>query len=352
MAVVSASRVASALATLFQDRIADQMNRSVVTLQLLPHQASTGQNIQWDAAFSASSESTDSTIADGADVSVYQDDDLAPAVLQYGNYSEAFSLTGRAMAIARAAKNPKELEDLFGHKIERAVRRLTKNIGKAIFTGSGATNHIHGLMGGSTLTAGAPLAATGTYAGLARGTYAAWASTNVLNGGTPRALSFAIMRDTMRGIYEACGETPDLIVCDAAQHDAYAELFGAERRYVDNVAIRGETITLRGGHKALEFDGIPVIKDVNCPAGVMLFLNSNYVRTRQLEDSPNAVNGSMGMVNLHGSAENQFGARGTMLSARINPLARTGDAYKFQLILYPQLQVEHPNTCGVLGDLS
>jgi hypothetical protein len=38
--------------------------------------------------------------------------------------------------------------------------------------------------------------------------------------------------------------------------------------------------------------------------------------------------------------------------ARLNRLARTGDAYKFQLILYPQLQVERPNSCGVIADLN
>lgn len=351
MATVDMARIADALATIFQPKIVAQMNRSCVALQLLPYAPGAGKNLQWDVEFKASGESTDSTLNDGADVSTYQDDDVVPAVLQWGTYSEAFSITGKARAVAAAAGNPQELVDLFGQKIERAVRRLTKNLGKAVYQGTGATNHIHGLFGGATLTSGAPLAAAGTYAGINRSTYADWKANSLANGGTARALSFELMRDMRRKIYEASGEMPDLILCDAFQQEQYGLLFGKERRYTQEVTLRGQRIVLDGGYRALEFDGIPVIADVNAPAGAMLFLNSNYVRVRQLPDMVDGVNGGAGMLNLHGSAEEQFGAQSTQLMARINPLARTGDAYKFQLVLWPQLQVERPNACGSITDL-
>lgn len=346
MAVVDATRVASALATIFQDKIVAQTNRSVVLAQLLPFAPGTGKNLQWDVEFKASGEATDSTIADGADVATYQDDDIVPAVLQWGTYSEAFGLTGKARAVASAAGNPNDLEDLFGQKIERAVRRLTKNIGKDLWSGAGGTNQIAGLDGGGAV------AATGTYAGIARATYAEWAANVLANGAVPRALTFSLMRDMRRKIYEASGEMPDLIVCDALQHEKYGLLFGSERRYVQEVSLRGQRIVLDGGYRALEFDGIPVIADVNCPAGKMFFLNSNYIKIRQLPDVVDAVNGGAGKVQLHGTPEEQFGAQMTALTARINPLARTGDAYKFQLILYPQLQVERCNAQGVIADLT
>jgi hypothetical protein len=340
------SRVSSALATLFQSRIVAQMNRSVVLLQLLPTAPAIGQNLQWDTEFKNSGEATDSTIADGADVSVYQDDDLVPATLQFATYSEAFAVTGKARAAARASRSPDELADLFSEKIERAVRRLTKNIAKDIYTGNGASNKMAGLIGASAILS------TGTYANIARATYADWAGTELANGAVPRALTFQLMRDMRRSIYNACGEQPDLIVCDAAQHEKFGQLFDGQRRYNQDVFLRGNKITLSGGYKALEFDGIPVIADVNCPSGKMLFLNSNYVKLRQLPDEADGVNQSAGMLQLHGTAEEQLGSGATSLMARINPLARTGDAYKFQLVLYPQLQVERPNANGVISDLN
>ncbi len=349
---VTVSRVASALATLFQDKIIAQMNRSVVLAQLLPHAPALGQNLTWDVEFPNSGASSNSALAEGAAVTVFGDDDVVPAVLQWGNYSEAISLTGKARAIARASGSPSELEDLFGQKLERAVRRLTKNLARDMYVGPGSGERILGLFGGASLTSGAPLAANGSYAGIDRSTYALWGGNVLSNGGAPRALDIPLMRDMRRTIYDACGEMPDLIVCDSFQHEQYGLTFGAERRYVQEVTLRGQKITLDGGYRALEFDGIPVIADVNCPAGTMVFLNSNYVKMRQLPDSADEVNKSMGVLSLHGTAEEQFKSGQTRLFARVNPLARTGDAYNFQLILYPQMQVERCNALGVITDLA
>jgi hypothetical protein len=348
---VDVSRITNALTTVFADRITAQMNRSVVLLQLLPYSEGSGKNMSWDVEFKNSGEVTDSTLNEGADVVTYQDDDIAPAVLQWGNYSEAFALTGKARAVAATAGNPSELVDLFGQKIERAVRRLCKNIGRDIYTGTGATNYIYGMFGGATLTSAAPLSNAGIYAGVNRATYADWQCNVQANGGVNRALTFDVMRQARRAVYEKCGEMPDMIVCDANQHEKYGSLFGNERRYVQEVTIRGQKIVLDGGYRALEFDGIPVIADVNCPANSMLFLNSNYIKMRQLRDTSDAINQGRGMLGLHGMAEEQFGSANTALKARLNPLAVTGDAIKFQLVLYPQLQFERCNTHCIITDL-
>lgn len=349
---VDVSRITNALATIFAPKIIAQMNRSVVLLQLLPFAEGAGKNMSWDVEFPNASATATSTIVEGADVAVYNDDDIVPAVLQWGDYSEAIQITGKARAIAASTGNPEELVDLFGQKIERAIRRLCKNIGKDIYTGAGSSGAIMGLFGGATLTSGAPMSNAGTYASVNRSTYTDWKCNVLANSGVARANSIALMRQARRTIYEACGEMPDLIVCDAAQHEAYGALFGTERRYVQEVTIRGQRIVLDGGYRALEFDGIPVIADVNCPAGNMLFLNSSYLKMRQLRDSVDGVNKSRGMVNLHGTAEEQFGAAQTKLQARMNDIAVTGDAVKFQMVLYPQLQMERCNAHLLLTDLS
>jgi hypothetical protein len=58
------------------------------------------------------------------------------------------------------------------------------------------------------------------------------------------------------------------------------------------------------------------------------------------------------MVSLQAMPEEQLQSGATPLQARLNPLAINGDSYPIQMILYPQVQVEQPNTCGVLTDLA
>lgn len=353
MAVVSASDIAAALSLIFQDRVISQVNRSVVGLKLLPHEISGGKVMAWDASFAASAESAVSYTTDGADIAAYGADDKVPASLNWGIYTkEAFGVTGLARATARTNSSPAGLEDLYGVELMDAVQRLTKNMARDIWTAAGSGGAMTGLFGGSTLQTNAPLSASGTYATINRSTYAGWSSNVLSNGGTPRALSFQLMRDMRRTIYDACGEMPDLIVCDSFQHEKYGMLFGDQRRYVQDITLRGQKFTLDGGYKALEFDGIPIVCDSNAPAGQMTFLNTQYVKVCQVADGVDEVNGSKGMMRLAGTGEEQFGDGQTSLFCRINPLAKTGDAYKFHLCLYPQVKVQRCNAQGVLADLA
>lgn len=356
MAIVSGgvdlSSISTALATIFEDQIASQFNRSVPLLQMLPYEPGRTKNLQWDAEMGDGQQSS-SVLADGSDVTQFNNDTIVPAVLQWGTYSEAFAISGKALSAAMGTGNPAELASLLAEKMDRAVTRLTQNLGKDIYTGSGASDTIQGL----TSTNGG-MKATGTYAGIDRGTWPLFAGNELANGGVARALSFQLMRDTRRTIYTACGEVPDLIVCDPTQHEAYGLLFGSQRSYRQDVYVRGQKITLDGGYGALDFDGIPVIADKNAPAGKMLFLNTRHIRIRQLTDAVAPAAGAVfgdeargGMVRLHGTAEEQLGQSMTALSARINALAVTGDAFKVQLVMYPQLQVRRPNSTGILADL-
>ncbi len=345
MAVADFDSITDALGFLYDSQVTAQMNRSIVLLQLLPCVPATSKVLAWSPEFGDDAPTTP-TLPDGDAVTDFDDDDIEQAKLDFGTYSQAFGVTGKAAAAARASGNPDELADLFGEKIERAIRRQAKSLGVDIYTGTGGDALV-----GLVATNGG-IKATGTYATIVRGSQAQWAGTEKLNGGNARDLSLLLMRETKRSIYEASGEYPDLIVCDAFQHDAYGELLGDSRRYNQDVTMRGQKITLDGGYQALTFDGIPVVADVNCPAGKMLFLNTNHVKMRQIADGGSPWQGGMGTLGVHGTAEAQFGGGNTGLRTRINPLSRAGDAYKFQLVCYPQIQVKKPNANGILGDLS
>jgi hypothetical protein len=280
MATVDLSRIADALPVIIQDEVITTMNRSCPELQLIRYKPVAQKNLQWDVEFRNGSESSNSALSEGADVSTFGDDDIVPAVLQFCDYSEAIKITGRALSSARGSAGKggaSELQDLWAQKSLRAIRRLAKNMGRDFFTGPGTGNRMLGLYGGSTLTSGAPLAAAGTYAGISRATYADWQGNVLANGGVDRPLTFDLLRSMRKEIYEACGEMPDLIMCDPTQHEAYGKLFGDQRRYVQEITLRGQKIVLDGGYRALEFDGIPIIQSVNHPAKSMSFLNTNRV---------------------------------------------------------------------------
>jgi len=346
MAALDFAALTSALATLFEDRIVTQINRAVVLANLLPVTPGTGKNIQWLARFGTD---VGAVIADGADVSTYNSDSKVPAVLQYGTYHDAFSITGKARAAAAAAGNPLDLVDLFGEEIEESVQRLAMKLAIDTYTGTGATDNLNGLLSASG--AAAAISATGSYAGISRVTYTQWAATINANGAVPRALSLALMRTMRRSIYTASGEKPDLIVCDPIQHENYGNLLANQRRYMQDVMLRGQAIKLDGGYQVLEFDGIPVVEDVNHPAGKMTFLNTRHLSYKQLPSPSDNLNMAKGNLGLHGTPEEQFGQQQVKLTARVQPLAITGDALKFALFCYPQIQQKRPNTAGVLEDL-
>lgn len=339
--------LSAALASLFEDRITMQINRAIVLANLLPVTPGQGKNVQWVARFGTQ---TGAVISDGADVSSFHSDTKVPAVLQYGTYHDAFSITGKARAAAAAAGNPQELVDLFGEEIEESTQRLAVKIAADLYTGTGATDNINGLLSASG--AAPAVGATGTYAGLSRVTYTQWQSTVMANGAVGRPLTTALMREMRRRIYIASGEKPDIIVTDPIQHEAYGNLIDPQRRYSQDMYLRGQQIKLDGGYQVLEFDGIPVVEDAAHPAGKMSFLNTRHLSLKQLASGSDAVNQSMGSMQLAGTPEEQYGQRAMKLTARVQPLAITGDATKFALFCYPQLQCKRPNAQGVLEDLA
>lgn len=344
MSTVALSTIANALTTIFEDQIASQINRATPLLQVLPTgYGTTGKNISWPARFGSA---VGGARAEGAPVVTLNNDSKIPATLDFGTYDDAFGVTGKAMAAARAARNPEELANLFVDELGDCVERLAKGIAIDLYSGSGATNVIMGLVASS-----GAIMSTGTYAGIDRGTYPQWAGNVMSNGAVGRALTFDLMREMRRRIYVASGLKPDLIITTPELHEKYGKLFGQQRRYVTEVRMRGQNILLDGGYQMLEFDGIPVLEDNDCVTGDMLFLCTRHIKVQQLADQADAINQSMSMVGLAGTPEEQFGQPNAKLTARVNPLGRDGDVYKFQLICYPQLQVKRPNSCGVIQDL-
>ncbi|MCP3669597.1 MAG: phage major capsid protein [Gammaproteobacteria bacterium] len=334
--------ILSVLASKFESRVANQIQRSAVLPQLLEVKPGKGKNLQWVAKLGTA---TGAIIADGADVTVFNSDDKKPAILQYAEYHDAFAVTGRALSGAKASGNPEELATLFLEELGDSVERLAKIISQDMWTGDGDSDTLHGLLDDA-----GGVSASGVYASIDRAIDPQWAS-NEIDAETTVALSFSLMRQMRSAIYTASGLKPDLIVCSPDVHEQYGNLFQSERRYLSQVRLRGGEITLDGGYGILEFDGIPVVEDPDCPANTMVFLNTRHVYTSQMGDSVSMINRALSMTGLKGTEEEQFGVGGIPLTAKIQPLAITGHAYKFALYCMLQICVKRPNACGKIINL-
>src|SRR5262252_6403687 len=183
--------IAASLTTIFEDMITSQINRATVLLQVLPvGPGTTGKNISWNARFGSA---VGGARAEGADVATLNCDDKVPATLEFGTYDDAFGVTGKAMAAARAARNPEELANLYLDELSDCVERLAKGIAIDLYTGSGAANFILGLV-----ATGGGIMDTGTYANIDRAVRSQWQGSVSRNGGVGRALTFDLMRDMRR----------------------------------------------------------------------------------------------------------------------------------------------------------
>lgn len=135
----------------------------------------------------------------------------------------------------------------------------------------------------------AAVAASGTYAGLAPGTYTTWVS-------DVDTSTNAITLAEMRASYDAAkigNDAPTLIVTTPAIWTTYEGLLTATINYHSQVQgyAKVNRFTTRGkggqtgdvGFDALYFRGIPVVSDEKCTSGYMYLLNENHLWFAKLD---------------------------------------------------------------------
>lgn len=365
MATIDKALVAGALTQRFMDRIASAVSRTVLLAQIAPvkNDRGLGQNVQWDVRFGSA---TGAAIADGADVTVFNNDDKVPAVLQYAVMHNAFKVTGLARAVAIAAGNPADLADLWMDALGDSVEQHAQGISQALYLGAGTTGPqlINGLVPTSGVAA---IDDSGVYATIDRAVRTQWQSTvvdatafdagnptgrfNLTLSGQPAPEGIRMMRAVSRGIYEASKKPYDVIVTSPILHEAYGLATHAERRWVDQIRTASGMVKLDAGYQVLEFDGKAMIQDTDCPADEMLFLNTSEMHIQQLPDRSDRVNRAMGMIGVSGTEDEFLGSGRTKLQARIQPLDIKGDAFPFALYSYMQLCVKNCNRFGRITGL-
>lgn len=184
--------------------------------------------------------------------------------------SVSISISGKEL---RQNSGSSRIINLLESKITQAEMSLKEEISRQLFTdgtGNGAKD-ITGLA--------AMVAASGTYGGVNSSTYTWWRASV---DSTSTANTLALMRTAYNNASVGGRDTPTLIVTSQTLFEAYEASF-------TNVAIsgggshfstpsEGRKKLADGGFQTLEFKGVPIVWDEQCPAGSMYFLNAKHMK--------------------------------------------------------------------------
>lgn len=338
--------VQNALEQRVREMLTAQPNRSTVALNLANITMGSGKNIAHVASFGTDESSE---IADGADVASFNTDNEEMATAAWTIMHEPFAITG--LAEATAAGEPNELRNTPLLKLIQAGQRLAATINKRYIAGTGTGSPAQAL--GLTTAAG-PLDNTGTFMNIDRAVETQWQANVNENGGTPRAISLALVDSVLDSTYVSSGKIPEYGITSPSQWRALADLHRDKERFIKEVTIKGQDIVLPGGQYAIEHDGVPIFKDKDWPAGSLAFMHSDHVGVEFLPTPPQPDGDIIASIPIAGTPQEQAGtamqSRGLM--AKLIRLAKTGDKKKVALYVYWNTWANRCNALGHLKDLS
>lgn len=327
------SLVASALPQTFRGAVRKQINRRSVLLRALRVVRGEGKNVAFDIeADGAIAEN----FSDGADAANFGSDALNPATLGWGLVRSNFRVGDVAMLAANSSRGGAEGLRLLARNFVSSSEKLAALINTQLFTGDGTSNSLVGLT--TALEDG------NTYAGINRATSGNeyWRS-HVLDAATDPLTLDMIREDIGSTIYDACGEEPDLAFVSSATYLQIGGMFDESRRRVEPVkeitTSRGR-VMLDGGVGAILVDNTVFVKDKDCPAGQIIYVNSSAMEIEYLAAADEIPEG--GSMDL--DADDGLGP--IPLGLRCRPLARNGASRRFSTQGVLQLKVTRPNACG------
>lgn len=165
--------------------------------------------------------------------------------------------------------------------------------------------------------------ASGAYLGISRTTNPWWKGQYLGNSGTPRAISLKLMQQMADLIDTRSDGETNLIICHHNVWNNLADILVGLKRY------EGNLMKLNGWCSALEWQGVPVVRDKHCPSGRMYFLDTSTFQLWQ--------NNEGDWMDKDGSI-----------------LSRVPDkhAYEAAWFRFLQLVCDAPNANGILDDIT
>lgn len=292
MAATVLSDLSAALSLRFANKAANQINNVTVLPHLLPIIPGDGKVCSWTVEVSGATDAVPSDEAVPGRTHADADAEIElPAIQSWSQYDKTTSISDLAQAASAANFNPESAGaqgmDMLIGKLMRQLPRMAKGIARDCYSGTSAAAPA-GIVGlEEAIDSGAT-----AYAGINPVTYPEW--TGVENVGTYAGLSLSFVRENLlTPVYDACGESPEFMVCGSAMFDRLRGLFpDSHDKYFDReIALaRGggpdgrepRMLKLHSGVVALEIDGVPVVRDKFCTPDTIYALNTSYIELRQV----------------------------------------------------------------------
>ena len=142
-------------------------------------------------------------------------------------------------------------------KVKNAQKSIRDKMGTGLYNDGTAAKAIVGFR--------KAILATGTYGGIAKGTYSWWQS----QVDTTATLSMGAMQ-TLYGTCSIDNDAPDMIMSTQANYNRYYALLQPQQRFSSQEMVSG-------GFTSLKFNQADVVVDSHVPSGYMYFLNSEYI---------------------------------------------------------------------------
>jgi hypothetical protein len=327
------------LAQNFAGDIVRQINRRATLLSLLAKTPGEGLNVAWAAEGDGA---TAEAYAEGADAANFAADSQSSAIIPWSMYRSNFSVSGLAKAASRTSRTPEGNIGLIARDMVNASAALADKINKALFIGaSGQTpGQIVGLDEAIGLVAN-------TYATVDRSQSGnAFFRPYVVDPGSATTLTFAQIRLDLASIMKTSGVKPNLAVVGPETLNAIGALFDPAKLYMyQTMKVMGGQglVELEGGVGAIKFDGCAFVEDKDATEGKIYYMNTDAVDVQYLPLDAPMIGGNDEQVDV----TMVDGFEQIPLGLRVEALARTGDADKVMMKVYPQLRVRRPNQCGV-----
>jgi hypothetical protein len=170
---------------------------------------------------------------------------------------------------------------------------------------------------------------TANYAGLtARATTDAWSVPTINSGAS--GLTLDLMIQTEQDMDTAANGQLALVVTNKKQWRAYGNLIAPDRRWVNNIQ------KLDGGFNALDFNGVPVVYDIDCPEGNMYFLDMDTWLWM--------VETDLGVVDRDGNTLRWLGSMPAATGTSFGT-----DAYEFACLTRAQLGCRNPKANALIN---
>lgn len=182
---------------------------------------------------------------------------------------------GRIQISGPSIKAARNDSGAFVRAIDSETKGLTRDMKKWLNTklwadGTGNTNldpmGLQGIVSDST-----------TLQGLAPATYTWWKANVLANGAVNRAISETLLQTAMDTTEINSDGEVKLVLTTYGVSRAYQQLLTTKRQYMNQ-------LDLKGGKKALDFNGKPMVTDKQAPANKIFMLDTDFLKIYELAD--------------------------------------------------------------------